>query len=355
VKKQTRLIAPLFLMIAMLAVMASLPQRTAQANCITAVCTPVPSRQAKQKNQVHTKVPPTDTATPSPTATDTAEPTATEPAPSATAAPVMANSALVATPSCGSPAPASSPSPTPAPSGGLGSLFPWLMGGGGLILGLGVGFFTGGVRGKTNWNGDGIVGPDKNWNGPITTANVSGPSMDKWDKFDKWQKGRMDGEIHTADYDNNVESTRNFVSALEAETGFPTLDAASKDPGTMTGPSQPQSDKWYKFDKWNKFDKWQKAAPETDLTNAKDKWQKADAGPGDADAVNMFHKGQDAGWNGDGYEAGTGDGSVQPADLANQLGANEAGMADGSVRPTDFLKKLGDDTPGSDISANFDK
>jgi phage tail-like protein len=51
--------------------------------------------------------------------------------------------------------------------------------------------------------------------------------------FDRQHK-RMDGAIHTCDYDGNIVSTLEFHQALISEMGFPALDAASKDAAKMT-------------------------------------------------------------------------------------------------------------------------
>lgn len=51
--------------------------------------------------------------------------------------------------------------------------------------------------------------------------------------FDR-RHARVDGAIHSADYDGNIVSTMDFFHGLLTEVGFPALDAASKDGAKMT-------------------------------------------------------------------------------------------------------------------------
>lgn len=157
----------------------AIPQRAAKAACGIAVpCPPAPGgsggdtgEKEKHRKPTATDVPPTDTPTATPTDTPTATPTETA-TPTATATTLACVIPPVAA--------ANLPDPNPQPGAGDSPVLPWVLGGGGLIIGLGVGFFAGGVkpfnRGGAGVNGDGIVGPDKAWNGD----GIVGPDK-AWD------------------------------------------------------------------------------------------------------------------------------------------------------------------------------
>ncbi len=309
----------------------TLPQLAVHAGtaqgCYTKPC-PQPQEDEKQK-KVPTKTPIPPSKTPPPT--DTPIPTATD------TAKAQGASLIGTKPECSSAVGAGTNEPAPdSPSNANSSpLFPWLLGGGGLILGLGLGYFTGGLRGKRSVNGDGIVGPD-----------MPSAWKDKWDKFDKWQpevvrvvgydpqaakEVKADGssEIHPAGYDTKVDGMREFSESLAAETALPAMNAGSKDNKDIKA------------------------------------WQKADAGL-DTGTADMFHKRQDAGIQDDTVHPGgantdmfdkrgaTGiqDDTVHPGG-ANIDWGDRTGMGDGSVRPTDYIKQdpnLPGDAIGGEIS-----
>ncbi len=289
--------------------LAFFPQHRAQAKTCydeSKNVIPCPQSNYKQTQQAKkaegpsaTPVPPTDTPTSTPT--DTPVPTATNtPTP-------QQSSALVAASACPSPAAAvansSGQTPPPSPAGGF-SFWPLLLGGGGLLSGILIGLLVGTNlivpsmnRGKpgellpavNKVNGDGIVGPDRGWK-----------KLDDWE--DKWKK--LDG----------------------AEDKWIKLD------GTQ--------DKWIKLDgaqdKWIKLDgtqdKWIK------LDDMGIKWQKLDtsAGPSSSQeeagaAVDMFHKGNDAGFEDLGLRTGQNAGFE---DLGLRTGQN-AGFEDLGLRNAD--------------------
>ncbi len=151
-----------------LTLVLSIPQQSARAACGIAVpCPPAPGggggdtgEKEKHKKPTATDVPPTDTPTATPTDTPTATPTETP-----TATPTATALACVIPPA----AAANPPDPNPQPGAADSPVLPWILGGGGLIIGLGLGFVTGGLgpfgHGAIAVNGDGIVGPDKAWDG----------------------------------------------------------------------------------------------------------------------------------------------------------------------------------------------
>jgi len=87
---------------------------------------------------------------------------------------------------------------------------PWLLGGGGLMVGLGVGYFAGALRRAARAN------------------------------------SRRDGEIHSAPYDADTEELRKFMDAVASELGFPQVDASSKDNQTSLADGSVHSGKLVK-------------------------------------------------------------------------------------------------------------
>jgi hypothetical protein len=143
-----------------------------------------------------------------------------------------------------------------------------------------LGFFTGGVRGKRSVNGDGIVGPDRGWNGPITAPGELLPAVQKADKFDK--------------------------------------DFGNADAGVVIA-----------IDKWDKDN--------VGISSGGDRSLNGDGRPAGFD---VFHKGKDAGFADGSVHSAMGDGSVHPS--LDEAGAQvdmfqkgkDAGFADGSVHPS---------------------
>ncbi len=90
---------------------------------------------------------------------------------------------------------------------------PWLLGGGGLTLGLGVGYFAGALR---------------------RAARASS------------RRANKSGEVHVAPIDADIENTRKFMDALASETSFPQVDASSKDNQTGLGDGSVHSGKLVK-------------------------------------------------------------------------------------------------------------
>lgn len=89
----------------------------------------------------------------------------------------------------------------------------WWLGGGGLIIGLGVGYFAGALRHAARANS---------------------------------RRVNKSGEVHAAPIDADTEKTRKFMDALASETSFPQVDASSKDNQTGLGDGSVHSGKLVK-------------------------------------------------------------------------------------------------------------
>jgi hypothetical protein len=152
-KKNITLLSLFFFGILILGIATIIPQRSVYAGCgidpATKKAIPCPPGKSdySKKNQA-TNVP---TKTPVLTPTDTPKPADTglvlSQASCPNTNPVLTNGRAPTQPTTGS------------------SIFPWAMGGVGIILGGLIGLLIGGRSGKRNLNGDGIVGPDRGWNG----------------------------------------------------------------------------------------------------------------------------------------------------------------------------------------------
>lgn len=70
---------------------------------------------------------------------------------------------------------------------------------------------------------------------------VSKPLMAEIDSMMQMTFDRFNGSVQTADFTRKVVSERRFTNALVTEVGFPALDAASKDPVSLTVKISPET------------------------------------------------------------------------------------------------------------------
>ncbi len=343
-------------------IVLALPQHSAEAgtgqsNCggFTAVipCTPTPKPQNPPANK------PKRTKTPSPvppSATPTETPTETPTAVGSTVS--LWNTDTPTLVDCASGATSGQAGAVPQPggsnggdtgqqTGGGGSGTPspfgsWLLGGGGLLLGLAIGFFTGtvrpGGRGKTGWNGDGKTG----WNGDGKAGAFHKADDAPFLKYeDTMHKGddapflKYEDTMHKADeaglsygkFEGNMQKADDLGNGMlkgDGLTFHKTGDAAAP---------------WAPIHE-NLGDGSVRTADTFHKTgdNAMDDWEaRVNQGDGSVKPSDAFHKGENNAMDDWETPANLGDGSVRPAGLngstANGPDVSGGGphMGDGSV------------------------
>ncbi len=296
-------------------------------------CTPTP--KSPRKTKTPSPVPPSPTATETPT--------------SVPGSGVSLWNTETPTPvNCASGATSGQAGAVPQPNGGnggntgqqtsdgAGTLFPfgpWLPGGGGLLLGLVIGFLTGnlrpGGRGKTGWNGDGKAGWNGDGKGNPFDKDDGSPFLKYEDSLHKADDaglnyGKFEGNMHKADDAPFLKYEDTMHKGEDAGIDF------AKGEGLTFHKTGDAAAPWAPIQPANTFHKTgDAAAPWAPI--------RENLGDGSVKPSDVFHKGESNALDDWEARADLGDGSVRPAGLdgstANGPDVPGGGphMGDGSV------------------------